>query len=336
MPALDASPEVLVNSAHAKMNQENQHHTRAVYLVGLFAGILAVSTASIFIRFAQQEVPSLVIAAGRMVISTLVMLPFALSELKRNPVIFTRKKVLLLVFAGVSLGLHFATWITSLEYTSVASSVVLVTTAPLWVALFSPLILKERITKQVLIGLIVSLVGGIIVGISSNCAATGGKITCSGLGDLLGGANSLGNLLAFAGALLSGAYLIAGRKVRSTIALPVYTFIVYGIAALILMVLMLLKRDSVTGYSPMSYVWILALALIPQSIGHTAFNWALKFLPAAYVSIALLGEPVGTIMLAALLLHEAPTSLELLGGLLVLTGIVVATQRIATKKRPPE
>ena len=316
-------------------NPEEQQKTKPLNLAGLFIGILAVSTAAIFIRFAQVEVPSLVIAAGRLSISTLVMLPFALHALKRSPKVLTGKTTLLLVLSGTFLGLHFATWITSLEYTSVASSVVLVTTAPLWVALFSPLVLNERLTKQVIIGLAIALCGGVIVGISSNCTTAGGLLACSGLSELWGGANSLGNLLAFAGALLSAGYLMAGRKVRSTVELPVYTFMVYGIAALILVVMVVIKGDRVTGYSPVSYFWILALALIPQSIGHTAFNWALKFLPAAYVSIALLGEPVGTVILAALLLHEAPTLLELFGGLLILSGIAVATQKNSTKKRPP-
>ena len=316
-------------------NSEYQQRGKAAYLSGLFLGILAVSTASIFIRFAQEEVPSLVIAAGRMIISTVIMLPFALNAWRQGPVKITKNQILLLVIAGTALGLHFATWISSLEYTSVASSVVLVTTAPLWVALFSPLLLKEKLTKQVIIGLIVSLCGGIIVGISSNCTTAAGKVNCSGLKDLWGGANSLGHLLAFAGALLSAAYLMAGRKTRSAIALPIYTIIGYGIAGLILVVLVLFKGDGITGYTTISYVWILALALIPQSIGHTAFNWALKFLPAAFVSIALLGEPVGTVVLAALFLNEAPTLLELLGGLLILSGIVVATQRITAKKRTP-
>jgi len=96
--------------------------------------------------------------------------------------------------------------------------------------------------------------------------------------------------------------------------------------------MVVLKGDKVTGYATISYVWVLALALIPQAVGHTAFNWALKYLPAAFVSIALLGEPVGTIILAALLLHEAPTFLEMMGGLLVLTGIAVATRKAAPKK----
>lgn len=301
-------------------------------LIVLFVGILAVSTASIFIRFAQAEVPSLVIAAGRLVIATLVMFPFAFASWRKKRYLPTRKDMILLLFAGVFLGLHFAAWITSLQFTSVASSVVLVTTAPLWVALMSPLILKEKLGRRAFLGLAVALCGGAIVGISSNCSLAGVKITCDSAQALFSGQNSIGNLLAFAGAWLSAGYLIVGRKARGEIDLPVYTFFVYGIASLFLLILTTATGAKFTGYSSESYLWIALLALIPQSIGHTAFNWALKFLPAAYVSIALLGEPVGTILLAAILLRESPTTLELAGGLLILTGIILATQRFTTRK----
>lgn len=142
-------------------------------------------------------------------------------------------------------------------------------------------------------------------------------------------------MLALAGAFLSAGYLMAGRKVRNTISLPIYTAIVYGVASIVLILLVIITGEKVTGFTPKSYLWIISLALVPQVIGHTAFNWALKYLSAAYVSIALLGEPVGTIILAALLLHEQPTKLEVLGGILILTGIMVATQRFMRKKKPP-
>ncbi len=314
---------------------ETQTKSKAYYLGVLFIGILAVSTASIFIRFAQAEVPSLVIAAGRLLISTLVMFPFAYTAWRKKRFTLTGKNLALLLASGSFLGLHFAAWITSLELTTVTSSVVLVTTAPLWVALFSPLLLKEKLTKQIIIGLVVALCGSIVVSVSSNCSPTGGQLNCIAVEDFLRGDNAVGNLLAFSGALLSAAYFITGRKVRGTVDLPIYTFIVYGTASVILLIMVAISGQKVIGYSPLNYLWILALALIPQSIGHTAFNWALKFLPAAYVSIALLGEPVGTVILAALLLREAPTVLELLGGLLILAGITIATQRITAKKRTP-
>ena len=306
----------------------NQTNSNAVKLTVLFIGILAVSTASIFIRFAQTEMPSLVIAAGRMVAAALIMLPFALHSWIRKRFVPSRRDLLFLLLAGLFLGLHFASWITSLQYTTVASSVVIVTTAPLWVALFSPLVLKERLTKQVIFGMAVALCGSFIVGISSSCSLSGTKLACSISQSILSSEYALGNLLAFFGALLSAGYLIVGRKARSEIELPVYTFIVYSIAAVFLLILVLLTGARLTGYSAQSYLWLLLLALIPQAIGHTSFNWALKYLPAAYVSIALLGEPVGTIILAAILLNESPTVLELTGGVLILTGITLATRRI--------
>jgi len=314
---------------------DNHPTSNRMYLVVLFIGILAVSAASIFIRFAQSEVPSLVIAAGRMSLATLVMLPFAVFAWKKHKGKIGGKNWLLLILSGLFLGLHFVTWITSLEYTSVASSVVLVTTAPLWVALLSPLFLKEKLNRWVLVGLVISLCGSVIVGISSNCTISTSELSCLELSDLWSGRNFTGNLLALSGAFLSAGYLMVGRKVRSSLDLPVYTFIVYGIASIVLIGLVAVTGSKVTGYAPKSYLWIAALALIPQVIGHTAFNWALKYLSAAYVSIALLGEPVGTILLAALLLRELPTALEITGGILILAGIAIATLRVTYKKRPP-
>jgi len=305
------------------------------YLAGLFLGILAVSTASIFIRFAQTEVPSSVIAAGRMSLATIVILPFAIkswNEVKPN---VNGKTWLLLILAGVFLGSHFATWITSLEYTTVASSVVFVTTAPLWVALLSPVFLKEKLTRWIAVGLIISLLGSFIVGLSNNCTISIQGVSCSDINNMWSGRYFFGNLLALAGAFLSGGYIMVGRKVRNSLSLPIYTAVVYGVASIVLILLVVITGAKVTGFSPKSYLWIIALALIPQVIGHTSFNWALKYLSAAYVSIALLGEPVGTVILAALLLHEMPTTLEILGGILILIGISVATQRIRRKKRPP-
>lgn len=305
------------------------------YLGGLLIGILAVSTASLFIRFAQVEIPSLVIAAGRLLIATLVITPFAFRSWKGQPPAMSGKTWGLLILAGVFLGLHFATWITSLEFTSVASSVVLVTTAPLWVVLLSPIFLKERITRWVIIGLVVALCGAVIVGIGGTCGFLEGQLTCQGLNHLWSRNNLTGNLLALMGALLSGSYLMVGRSVRNKLSLPIYTAIVYGIASIVLILLVLLNRSQVGGYSPSSYIWIVALALIPQVVGHSAFNWALKYLSAAYVSIALLGEPIGSVILAALFLKETPGILEIIGGVLILSGIFLATQRSMSKVNSP-
>jgi len=289
-------------------------------------GILAVSTASLFIRFAQQNTSSLVIAAGRMAVATLVLAPIALTRYRIELKGLSRKQVLLLVLGGIFLGFHFASWITSLEYTSVASSVVLVTTAPLWVALFAPLILHEKITRTLLLGLIVALAGSAIVTLSSSCAFQGTHLICNGFDQALHGRAFMGNILALAGAFLSAGYLMVGRVSRGNLSLPAYAFVVYGIAALVLVLLVAVTGQQFLGLQPISYVWLIALGLIPQLVGHSSFNWALKYLSATYVSIALLGEPIGTVILAYLLLREAPSILEVAGGVLILAGILICSQ----------
>ena len=308
---------------------------RSTYLIGLIIGVLAVSTGSIFIRFAQVEMPSLVIAAGRLSLATIFILPFAVHSWRMNKIVLSRKTLVLLILSGIFLGLHFITWVTSLEYTSVASSVVLVTTAPLWVALLSPIFLNEKITKWVLVGLGVALIGAILVGMGGSCSITGGQFICSGFERFLSGDHFTGNVLALLGAIFSGAYLMVGRSVRNRLSLPVYTTIVYGVASIVLILLVIISGEKITGYSTNMYWWVIGMALIPQVIGHTTFNWALKYLSAAYVSIALLGEPIGAVVLAALLLKEKPGVLEIIGGILILLGITLATQRSLYKKNPP-
>jgi len=304
----------------------------APYLIGLIIGVMAVSTGSIFIRFAQVEMPSLVIAAGRLSLATLFILPFAVHSWKINKISLSRKTLGLLILSGIFLGLHFITWVTSLEFTSVASSVVLVTTAPLWVALLSPIFLKEKITKWALVGLGVALIGAIMVGMGGSCRVISGQLICSGFESFIEGEHITGNLLALLGAIFSGAYLMVGRSVRNRLSLAVYTTIVYGVASIVLIMLVIFSGAKVTGYSSNMYWWVLGMALIPQVIGHTTFNWALKYLSAAYVSIALLGEPIGAVILAALLLKEKPGILEIIGGILILLGIILATQRALYKK----
>jgi drug/metabolite transporter (DMT)-like permease len=268
-------------------------------------------------------------------LATLVIAPFAVKRWVKDRVVLDRKTWGLLTVAGLFLGLHFVTWITSLEYTSIASSVVLVTTAPLWVAFLSPIFLKEKISQWVLIGLVIALSGAVIVGVGSSCMFSGGKLVCQGMEEWWSGRNFVGNILALMGAILSGAYLMVGRSVRNRLSLPIYTAIVYGIASIVLIILVILTGTPVGGYSSASYLWVAALALVPQVIGHTAFNWALKYLSATYVSIALLGEPIGTVILAALFLREMPAILEILGGVLILSGIILATRKSMSKANPP-
>lgn len=294
--------------------------------MGLAFGILAASSASIFIRFAQQDAPSLVIAAYRLTLATIILAPFALSQRRKELQTIGWRKLSLMLLSGVFLGFHFATWITSLRYTSVPSSAVLVATSPLWVALLAPVFLKEKITRMVGIGLAIALAGSVVVGGGDACQWTASGLNCESLSQALQGKSLLGNGLALAGAWFAAAYLIIGRKVRAEMSLLSYTFVVYGTAAVTLLLMVAFSHQSLTGYSPGTYAFFVALAIIPQLLGHSSFNWALKFVPAAMVSLALLGEPISSSILAYLILHEPPTIIEVIGGVMILAGIYLATR----------
>lgn len=295
-------------------------------LLVLAIAILAVSTASILIRYAQRDAPSLAIAALRLLFASLALAPAALTRRRSELSALQPRDFLWLLLSGFFLALHFATWITSLEYTSVASSVVLVQTTPLWVALLGLLVLKEPLHHAVLAAVVLSLLGGVIVGLSNACAFTALGLACRPLGQLFAGRALFGNALALSGAIFVSGYLLIGRSQRARLSLLSYTFVVYSTAALLLVAGALLFGQPLTGYPPRFYLVCLALALIPQLLGHSSFNWALRYLSTTYVSVALLGEPIGSTILAYILLRQPPTAFELVGGALILAGIYLASR----------
>ncbi|MCO5199861.1 MAG: DMT family transporter [Anaerolineae bacterium] len=282
-------------------------------LLGLAVGVLAISTGSILVRFAQGEnVPSLVIAAWRLTFAALILLPFCLARRRDELRSLNSADMRFAALSGMMLALHFATWITSLEYTSVAVSTVLVTTSPLWVALAAPFFLGERVTRPVKIGIGLALVGSVIISLGS----FGG-----------GSAPVWGSLLALLGAITAAAYLLIGRKLRVKLSLLTYVTLVYTIAALILIVLALAAGNNLLDYSAQTFFLFLLLALFPQLIGHSSFNWALGFLPVAYVTVAVISEPIGASILALLFFQEIPTPLTLLGSAFILGGLIVAGRK---------
>lgn len=303
-------------------------------VIVLFVGILAVSTASILIRYAQEGASSLVIAAYRLSIAALILAPAGIIRFGRKIINLPLKDKLYILASGVFLALHFASWITSLELTSITSSVVLVTTTPLWVALLSPLVLKEKISKGIWIGMVIAILGSILVALQDSCDFQNGLVSCSGFNQIFSGQAMIGNVLALFGAWMAAGYMLMGRKVRSNLPVTAYIFSVYAISAFILLFFVLVKGLPLLGYSQKTYLWLFLLALLPQLLGHSSFNWALGYLPAAFVSIALVGEPIGTIILAFFLLQEIPAGLEILGGLLILIGIFIVT--MVNQKKHPE
>ena len=280
----------------------------------LLVGIIAVSASSVLIRNAQTAAPSLVIAAYRMTIASLVVVPVALWRYQNELRKLRATEWLLAAASGAFLALHFAAWVTSLEYTSVTSSVVLDATSPMWVAIGSWLLLRERLTRPVIFGLIVAVAGSLVIG----------------LGDMTQGASSaslLGNSLALLGALMVTGYWLIGRRVRGSLSLVPYVAIVYSMAAVVLLIMVAGAPQPVTGYDTTTYVWLVLLALVPQLVGHSSFNWALARLPAVFVAIATLGEPIGATVFAYFLLSESPTTIRMFGAALVLAGIAVTMSR---------
>ncbi len=303
----------------------NRHPVVPPLLVLAF-GILAVSTSSILIRNAQEFAPSLVISAYRLLFATLVLAPFAAANHRTELAGMQRADFRFTILSGLFLALHFAAWITSLEYTTVASSVVLVTTTPLWVALLSPLTIKEPIARPVWVGLILALLGGLVVGLSDTCSLNGVRLSCPPVSEFVRQDAFWGDLLALAGAWMAAGYILIGRRLRQKLSLVGYIFVVYGIAALVLIIVMFAAGQKPFGYPSEAYLWMILIALVPQLLGHSSFNWALGYLSAAYVSISLLGEPIGSTILAYFLLDESPTALKIFGAILILVGIYLVSR----------
>ena len=277
----------------------------------LAAGIVAISWAAPLVRLADPA-PVLVIAALRLGFAAPPMLAVAAvrgtEDLRRA----RRGDLAAMGLAALALSGHFVFWIAALQRTSIITGAVLVTMQPIFVGLGAWVVLRERPSRAVVSGASIALVGALLLA-----------------GDDLGDRGSLlGDLMALIGGLLSSAYLVIGRGARRRISTASYGAGVYSMTALMLLALVFASGTPLTGHSAGSYAAIVALAIVPQLIGHNAFNWSLGFLPAAVVAVAILGEPVGATMIAAIVLDEVPTLLELIGGAVVLFGVYVALRAV--------
>jgi drug/metabolite transporter (DMT)-like permease len=305
----------------------NESPKRSLLLTGLGTGIVAASTAAIFIRLAQhQGAASITIATARLVISALVLAPLALLKHKHELSKIRKSEWLLAVLSGIFLALHFSFWISSLEYTSITSSVVLVTTTPLWVALLSPWVLHERMGKKAMFGLFIALLGGLLISLVDTCAIHAGKFECVPFSLFFTGTALLGDILALLGAWMAAGYMLLGRKLRATMSIVPYIFIVYGMSALVLTLFSLVLGKNPLGYPPITYLWFLLLGLIPQLFGHSMLNWTLGYLPASFVSVALLGEPIGSTILAIIIFSECPSWMKLVGAGMIMAGIALSNR----------
>lgn len=286
----------------------------ASQVLALVVGMLAVSWAAPLIRLA--DAPAEVIATLRLVIAAPPVAVAALlwrrPELSRIP----PREVALAGVAGAALAAHFLAWVSSVQQTSVIASAVLVTTQPVFAALGGWLLFREPPSRGALAGVGVAAVGAVLLA-----------------GADLGDANSLGgDALALLGAVFAAAYFLVGRHLRRTWSNLTYVGLVYPMAAAVLLSVAAFRGTALTTAPSEAYLYIALLALVPQLIGHTSLNWALGSLTTVAVAIAVLGEPVGATLLAATLLDEPPTLVQLGGAVVVLAGVVVGLARPAAPR----
>ncbi len=289
-------------------------------MVRIFAcmsvGIVAISFASIFIKFCD-DVPSIMIATYRLTISSIILLTIAKGRGIRFTS-FNKKQLLIGVLGGFFLSLHFSFWISSLKFTSVASSVVLVTTNPIFVGLFSYLLFREKQPPELILGIILSFSGSVILAI--------GDSGLQGL-SIQNPSFLLGDVLALLGAIMTSGYLMVGSKLREEMDVLSYISVVYTFSACFLLIASVSWGIPFTGYKASSYLYMALLAVVPQLIGHTAINWSLKHLKTSMVAITILGEPVGASILAYIIFRETIKSFQGIGIVLIFLAIITSSRK---------
>ncbi len=281
----------------------------------LVFGVLVVGTSAPLVLFA--DAPPLAIAFWRNVFAAGLLLPLA--ALRHGPELrgLGGREMGKLVFAGALLALHFATWIPSVRLTTVSASTVLVNMQPVWAAIGGWLLYREAVRGRAVLGIAIALAGAVFI---------------SGLDVRTSGHAFLGDVLALVGGIFAGGYLLAGRALRQRISILTYAGVVYGACALLLLPAMLLSGTPFFGYDGATWLALALIALGPQVIGHTTFNYLLKDLDATTVAVAIMGEPVGATLLALFFFGQVPQAWSILGGVLVLAGIYLAVTAQARRQ----
>ncbi len=279
-------------------------HSKAYLAIGI--AMVSVSFASILIRW--SDTPPFVLAAYRLAFAAAILAPLlaftgGFSEIKG----FSRQEISLVVLSGVALTFHFGLWVVSLGLTLVSTSVILVTSHPIFVAAVQHFLLKERVRRAAVVGIVIAFSGVVLISITDY---------------RLGGGTLAGDAFAFLGGLCAGVYFLSGRIARRTLSVAPYAFSVYGLAAVLLFVSGALAGDVLLVTDGREITLFILMAIVPTIFGHTMFNYALKKVPAHIISTSVLGEPVGASLLAfALLPGEVPTVWIVLGGALVVGGL---------------
>ena len=275
-------------------------------MIVIMVGIVGISLSAIFVRYSVA--PSAVLAAWRLLWSVILMTPVVLMNpaVRREVVAADKKSALLSACSGLFLAAHFILWFDSLQKTSVASAATLVCTEVIWVSFGFCLFLKGRIGKKAALAIAVTLIGSVIIALADSGAGEG---------------HLEGDILAVLAAVCSAAYMLFGRSAQKKLSTTVYTYLVYGSCALVLLIVCLVQNTGLmaSGWNPVVVGFL--LALFSTILGHTIFSWALKFYSPSFVSACKLMEPVGAGILAIFLFGEIPAPMALLGGVLILGGV---------------
>ncbi|NYB73297.1 DMT family transporter [Sedimentibacter hydroxybenzoicus DSM 7310] len=277
--------------------------TPSKYIV--LAGTFFTSLSSIIIRFSTA--PALAISSYRMLFTCIMLLPVII----KNRDEFTelnKKNLILCIISGIFLAFHYATWISSIKLTTIANSTILVSCSPIFVALANYFIIKEKLSKKMIISIAVSLAGTIIIALESADASAGNMM--------------LGNTLAFLGAIFVAGYLVIGGIVRKNLSAGAYVFIVYSVSTVVLFIMCLLSGTSIYPYPPREFTLFISLAFFCSILGHTLYNYMVKYVSSTLISVSTLSEPIFASLMALLIFKEIPSLYTLLGGIIIIAGIL--------------
>lgn len=274
--------------------------------IPIIIGVISVSLSAIFVKLSSADAG--VIAFYRMLFSIMIMLPWFLMKYKNEIKVLSKRDWIFSSIAGVFLSFHFILWFESLNYTSVASSTVLVTMQPLFAFIGTYLFFKEKITLQTFIAGGIAILGSVLIS----------------WGDFkISGTALYGDILALIACALITGYLLFGQDVRKRLSLVTYTMVVYSVSTVTLFFYIIVKGESFGPYPAIDWMWFILLAIIPNLLGHNLFNWVLKWTSTNVISIAILFEPVGAALLAMFIFNEYLTVSQIVGGLVVILGIML-------------
>ncbi len=295
--------------------------SRIAIILGI--GLIAVSCAAVLVRLARESSGSnhaligVFIAFARVAFASSVAVPLGWQAMTREKPV--RAAINLGIYAGIALALHFTFWITSLSFTSIAASTTIATTSPIWLSIWAWLVWKQPPTSRVQFGIGLAFLGGVMIAFSD-------------VQSVIAPNPALGSFLALLGALTSTAYFLCSQAAQKQgLSIVAFAGIAYGTAALVLLPLPLLFSVPYFNYPISTYFWLMLLGLIPQLIGHTSINWAVKFVAPTTVATVVLLEPIGSAFLAILIFQEIPGLIIAVGALLIITGVFVAISKKSSR-----